>query len=116
MLQDERTILRLLQQRPHPHIIEAIDTDYAEGIHLREYQPLSEDKIPTQPHRIRWYRDLTNALCHIHSLGIAHADVLFERKESTIVLKTSLPMSANHNFRLAAKLGGRSREPSLLQL
>lgn len=28
LLQNERTVLRLLQQRPHPHIIEAIDVDH----------------------------------------------------------------------------------------
>lgn len=78
LLQDERTVLRLLQQRSHPHIIEAVDTDHPEGIYLRQYQPLSEEKIPTQPGRIRWYRDLTSALCHIHSLGIEHADVRIE--------------------------------------
>lgn len=75
MLQSERTILRLARQRPHPHIIEPIDTDQLEGIYLRRYHSLSEDKIPAQHHRIRWYRDLTDALCHIHSLGIAHADI-----------------------------------------
>lgn len=75
LLQNERTVLRLFQRRPHPHIIEAINTDQPEGIYLRRYHPLSEDKIPAQLHRIRWYRDLTDALCHIHSLGIAHADV-----------------------------------------
>lgn len=78
LLQNERTVLRLLQRRPHPHIIEAIDADQPEGIYLRRYHSLSKDKIPSQHHRIRWYRDLTDALCHIHSLGIAHADVRVE--------------------------------------
>ncbi|KAJ5179428.1 hypothetical protein N7492_002638 [Penicillium capsulatum] len=74
LLQNERTVLRLLQQRPHPHVIEAVDTDQPEGIYLRKYQPLARP-IPAQPQRVRWYRDLTGALCHIHRLGIAHADV-----------------------------------------
>ncbi|GKZ82669.1 hypothetical protein AnigIFM56816_007490 [Aspergillus niger] len=74
-LQNERTALQLLQKQPHPHIIEPIDTLYPEGLYLRKYHPLSEHKIPPQRHRIRWYRDLTDALCHIHKLGIVHADV-----------------------------------------
>lgn len=68
-------ILRLLQQWPHPHIVEAIDTDQAEGIFLRRYQPLPEGEIPAQPIRIRWYRDIANALCHLHKLRIAYRDV-----------------------------------------
>ncbi|KAJ5461053.1 uncharacterized protein N7458_002605 [Penicillium daleae] len=78
LLQNERTVLRVLQGRPHPHIMEAIDADQPEGIYLRRYHSLSGDKIVPQPHRIRWYCDLTDALCHIHSLGIAHADVRIE--------------------------------------
>ncbi|PYH34448.1 kinase-like protein [Aspergillus neoniger CBS 115656] len=74
-LQNERTVLQLLQKQPHPNIIEPIDIHYPEGIYLRKYHPLSEDKLPPQRQRIRWYRDLTHALCHIHSLGIVHADV-----------------------------------------
>ncbi|RAK88395.1 hypothetical protein BO79DRAFT_266608 [Aspergillus costaricaensis CBS 115574] len=74
-LQNERTVLQLLQNQPYPHIIEPIDTHYPEGIYLRKYHPLSEDKLPPQRQRIRWYRDLTHALCHIHSLGIVYADV-----------------------------------------
>lgn len=75
LLQDERTALRLLGQRPHPHIMEAIDIDQPEGIYLRQYQPLSGGRSPDQLGRIQWYRDLTDALCHIHSLGITHADI-----------------------------------------
>ncbi|OJZ87696.1 hypothetical protein ASPFODRAFT_45412 [Aspergillus luchuensis CBS 106.47] len=74
-LQNERTVLQLIQNQPHPHIIESIDTHYPEGIYLRKYHPLSEDHLPPQRQRIRWYRDLTHALCHIHSFGIVHADV-----------------------------------------
>ncbi|PYI31104.1 hypothetical protein BP00DRAFT_183351 [Aspergillus indologenus CBS 114.80] len=75
LLQNERIVLRVLQERPHPQIMEAIDADEPEGIYLRRYHPLPSDKLPPQPHRIRWYRDITDALCHIHSLGIAHADL-----------------------------------------
>ncbi|KAJ5544592.1 hypothetical protein N7535_007013 [Penicillium sp. DV-2018c] len=90
LLQNERTVLRLLLRWPHPHVIEAIDADRPEGIYLRRYHSLSEDKIPARRHRIRWYRDLTDALCHIHSLGIAHADVridnvLFDEHERAIL-------------------------------
>lgn len=90
LLQDERTALRLLQQHPHPHIMEAVDIDQPEGIYLRQYQPLSRDRIPDQLGRIQWYRDLTDALCHIHSLGIAHADILVDNvlldKQDRIIL------------------------------
>ncbi|CAG8276445.1 unnamed protein product [Penicillium salamii] len=90
LLQDERFIFRILQQWPHPHIIEAIDTDQAEGIFLRRYQPLPEGEIPAQPTRIRWYRDIADALCHLHKLGIAHGDVridnvLFDNRGSAIL-------------------------------
>ncbi|GKZ38419.1 hypothetical protein AbraIFM66950_010608 [Aspergillus brasiliensis] len=74
-LQNKRTLLQLLQNHPHPHIIEAIDVNQPEGIYLRKYHSLSEDKIPPQRHRIRWYRNLTDALCHIHRLGIVHANM-----------------------------------------
>jgi hypothetical protein len=46
LLQDERFVLRLLQQWPYPYIAEAIDTDQVEGIFLRRYQPLPEGEIP----------------------------------------------------------------------
>jgi hypothetical protein len=90
LLQDERFIFRLLQQWPHPHIAEAIDTDQAEGIFLRRYQPLPEGEIPAQPTRIRWYRDIADALCHLHKLGIAHGDVridnvLFDNQGSAVL-------------------------------
>lgn len=90
LLQNERIALRLLQRRPHPHIIEAIDADQPEGIYLRRYHSLSEDKIPAQLYRIRWYRDLTDALCHIHGFSIAHADVridnvLFDEHDRAIL-------------------------------
>lgn len=90
LLQNERTVLRLLQRRPHPHVIEAVDADQPDGIYLRRYHSLSENRIPAQRYRIRWYRDLTDALCHIHSLGIAHADVridnvLFDEHERAIL-------------------------------
>jgi hypothetical protein len=90
LLQDERFVLRLLQQWPHPHIIEAIDTDQAEGIFLRRYQPLPEGEMPPQPTRVRWYHDITDALYHLHKLGIAHGDVridniLFDNRGSAIL-------------------------------
>ncbi|PYI31500.1 kinase-like protein [Aspergillus indologenus CBS 114.80] len=90
MLEDERTVLKLLQIRPHLHIIEAIDTDQPEGIYLRKYRRLAAEMVSTQSHRIRLYRDITDALRHLHSLGIAHADIridniLFDHHGSAIL-------------------------------
>lgn len=67
-----------------PHSIEAVDTDHPEGIYLPEYQHLPKEEIPTQPYRTQWYRDLTSALCHIHSFGIAHADVRIENARAVL--------------------------------
>ena len=75
LMQDERTVLQLLEQQPHPNIVEVIDTDHPEGIYLRKYLPLSEVQVPAQPGRILWYRDIIRALLYIHDLGIAHSDV-----------------------------------------
>lgn len=76
LMQDERAVSRLLQQRPHPNIVQFIDTDHPEGIYLRRYLPLSQvEPLPTQSTRIRWYRDILSALLHLHSLGITHSDV-----------------------------------------
>ena len=75
LLEDERTVMQLLQNRPHRHIIEAVDTDQPEGIYLRKYRHPAVGIISVQSHRIRLYRDITDALRHLHSLGIVHADV-----------------------------------------
>ncbi|KAJ2906145.1 uncharacterized protein MKZ38_002860 [Zalerion maritima] len=40
LIKDERTVFRLLEQRPHPNIVEAIDIGHAEGIYLRKYLSL----------------------------------------------------------------------------
>jgi serine/threonine protein kinase len=65
----------LLEQQPQPNIVEATDTDRAEGIYLRKYRQLSEFDSTAQPVRILWYQDIIRALLHIHSLRIAHSDV-----------------------------------------
>jgi serine/threonine protein kinase len=75
LMRDERTVLRLLERRPHPNIVEAIDTDRPEGIFLRKYLQLSELDPTTQPGLVMWYQDIIRALLHIHDLGIAHSDV-----------------------------------------
>ncbi|KAK2813957.1 hypothetical protein FQN50_000358 [Emmonsiellopsis sp. PD_5] len=75
LLKDERAVLQLLQSRPHPHIIEAIDTRQPEGLYLRKYRQLPVEVRSTQARRIRLYRDIADALRHLHSLGIVHADV-----------------------------------------
>ncbi|KAJ6016506.1 hypothetical protein N7540_011097 [Penicillium herquei] len=88
LLKDERTVLRLLQSRPHPHIIQAIDTTQPEGLYLYRYQQLPVQL--TQACRIRLYCDIADALRHLHSLGIIHADVrvenvLFDDQSSAIL-------------------------------
>ncbi|OJI80946.1 hypothetical protein ASPTUDRAFT_58302 [Aspergillus tubingensis CBS 134.48] len=112
-LQNERTVLQLLQKQPHPHIIEPIDTHYLEGIYLRKYHPLSEDRLPPQRQRIRWYRDLAHALCHIHNLGIVHADVrmdnlLLDEHDRVILsnFSASSPLGAPNDVSL---INGSSR-------
>ncbi|KAF2253517.1 hypothetical protein BU26DRAFT_450388 [Trematosphaeria pertusa] len=78
LMNDERTVFRLLERLPHPNIVEAIDTDHAEGIYLRKYRPLSEFRAPAQPGRILWYQDIIRALLHLHNLRISHSDVRIE--------------------------------------
>jgi serine/threonine protein kinase len=85
LINNERTVFRLLEQRPHANIIESLDTDHAEGIYLRRYLSLSEIEVPNQIGRILWYQDIVRALLHIHRLGIAHSDlrldnVLFDQR------------------------------------
>ncbi|KAI9841022.1 MAG: hypothetical protein M1837_001052 [Sclerophora amabilis] len=75
LMKDERTVFRLLEQWPHPNIVEVIDIDQAEGIYLRKYLPLSKLKTPSQADRISWYQDIIRGLLHLHDLRIAHADV-----------------------------------------
>lgn len=74
-LKDERVILRLLSERPHPNIVEVIDTNHPEGIYLRKYRQLSDVTPASQSDRILWYQNILRALLHIHTLGIAHADI-----------------------------------------
>jgi hypothetical protein len=45
LIEDEKTVFRLLSQHPHPKIINAIDTSHPVGIYLRKYQPF--------PHQVR---------------------------------------------------------------
>jgi serine/threonine protein kinase len=66
---------KLLEQQPHPNIVQAVDTAYPEGIYLRRYLKHSEIATPTQPRRILWYQDILRALLHLHKLGIAHSDL-----------------------------------------
>ncbi|KAM3521657.1 hypothetical protein NHJ13051_006127 [Beauveria bassiana] len=75
ILKDEKTVLRLLTEHPHPNIIEAIHMDHPEGIYLRKYQPLSALTPGSQSDRIFWYQDIIRALLHLHKLGISHSDI-----------------------------------------
>ncbi|KAI9045904.1 Protein kinase-like domain protein [Aspergillus affinis] len=52
LLKDERAILRRLAERPHPNIVEVLDSD-----------------------RILWYQDLIRALLHLHTLRVTHSDI-----------------------------------------
>jgi serine/threonine protein kinase len=77
-------------KQTHPHIIEAIDTGQREGLYLRKYRQLPAEVKATQARRIRLYRDIADALRHLHSLGIVHADVrvdnvLFDDQFSAIL-------------------------------
>ncbi|KAF9886531.1 hypothetical protein FE257_011302 [Aspergillus nanangensis] len=101
LIKNEQFILQLLQQHPHPNIIDIIDAHHPEGIYFRRHLSRSELSIPpttttttsptskTKHHtqRIHWYRDITNALLHLHRLHIAHSDlridnVLFDARGS----------------------------------
>ena len=90
LLKNERTVLQLLQKRPHPHIIKAIDTHRPEGLYLYKYQQLPVEVKSSQSRRIRLYRDIADALSHLHSLGVVHGDlrvdnVLCDDRFSTIL-------------------------------
>lgn len=85
ILKDEKTVLRLLTEHPHPNIIEAVYIDHPEGIYLRKYQPFSALSPGSRLDRIFWYQDIIRTLLHLHNLGIAHSDIrkdniLFDRK------------------------------------
>jgi serine/threonine protein kinase len=75
LLKDERAVLRLLAERPHPNIIEVIDVDQPEGLYLRKYRQISELTPASQFDRILWYQDILRALLHLHTLGITHSDI-----------------------------------------
>ncbi|KAJ5896398.1 uncharacterized protein N7473_005797 [Penicillium subrubescens] len=68
LLKDERTVLQLQQNNPHPHIIKATNTNQPEGT-------ISPQISTPTSSRIRLYHDIADALRHLHSLGIVHADV-----------------------------------------
>ncbi|KAM3473737.1 hypothetical protein MY8738_008243 [Beauveria namnaoensis] len=52
IFEDEKPVLRLLTEHPHPNIIEAIYIDHPERIYLRKYQPLSALTPGSQSDRI----------------------------------------------------------------
>lgn len=67
--------MQLLQARPHPHIIEPIDIDQSERIYLRKYRHQAANMLSAQSQRIKLYHDIVDALRHLHSFGIVHADI-----------------------------------------
>ncbi|KAL3471261.1 hypothetical protein BJX99DRAFT_263458 [Aspergillus californicus] len=75
LVEDEKTIFRLLSRHTQSNIIDAIDTSHPEGIYLRKYRPFPQSGLPPQSDRILWYQDILRALIHLHSLDITHADV-----------------------------------------
>ncbi|KAJ6150708.1 hypothetical protein N7470_007302 [Penicillium chermesinum] len=75
ILKDEREVLQLLADHPHPNIIEVIDVDQPEGIYLRKYQQFSDLMPAPQMERILWYQEILRALSHLHELGITHSDI-----------------------------------------
>ncbi|KAJ5576915.1 hypothetical protein N7535_003841 [Penicillium sp. DV-2018c] len=75
LLKDEKAVLCLLAERPHPNIIEVIDLDQPEGIYIRKYRQVSELTPASQSDRILWYQDILRALVHLHTLGLAHSDI-----------------------------------------
>ncbi|KAL4892566.1 hypothetical protein BDV59DRAFT_202684 [Aspergillus ambiguus] len=78
LAKNEKFVMRLLQQHPHPNIVEVVDADHAEGIYLRKYRRMWELDGAAPARRVQWYRDITEALVHLHRLGIAHADLRME--------------------------------------
>lgn len=100
-MKDERIVLRLLRQRLHPNIIEALDTEYEEGLYLRRYLSLSDRKVRMQEDRIRWYQDITSGLVHLHYLRIAHSDlrvdnILFDQQGKAMLCDFSGASSFGH--------------------
>lgn len=75
LLKDERAVLCLLAECPHPNIIEVIDANQPEGIYLCKYRPLSDFIPASQSDRVLWYQDIVRALLHLHTLGISHSDI-----------------------------------------
>ncbi|EGE06902.1 hypothetical protein TEQG_05955 [Trichophyton equinum CBS 127.97] len=69
LLKDERTVLQLLQSRPHRHIIAAVDTEQPEGLYLRKYRHPTVDMISDQAHRIRLYSDITASALYMQMYG-----------------------------------------------
>ena len=92
-IENERVILRILEQIPHANIVQVVALEHPEGIYLRRYYPLSrrlQTEKPAQSIRISWYRDMLRALVHLHQFEIAHADVRLDnflcQSHDTIVL------------------------------
>ncbi|GES64955.1 serine/threonine protein kinase [Aspergillus terreus] len=78
LMKNEKFVMRLLHQHPHPNLVEVIDADHPEGIYLRNYRRMWELDGAAPASRLQWYRDITDALAHLHKLGIAHADLRME--------------------------------------
>lgn len=101
LLEDERAVLRLLAEHPHPNIIEVIDVDQPEGIYLRKYRQICEVTPASQFDRILWYLDILRALLHLHTLGVTHSDIrkdniLFDSNDHALLSDFGASCSFGH--------------------
>lgn len=100
LIEQERTIYKLLQSNPHPNLAEPVDTSYAEGIYLRRYKDAQKPNRATRAQRISLYLDLLRGLNHLHQLKIAHSDLRFEN-----ILFNSVGQAVICDFSASASFG-----------
>lgn len=104
LMKNEQFVMRLLQQHPHPNIVEVIDADHPEGVYLRRYVSMADlDRLVTPVTRIQWYSDIARALEHLHGLGIAHSDL---RRENVVFDDIRGDHARLCDFSAAAPFGG----------
>ena len=75
-LENERFVYRQLSV--HPNIVTVLAMEHKEGIYLQRHRPLSQriaEAAPSNTLKNAWYLGMVRALNHLHTVGIAHADV-----------------------------------------